>query len=155
MGSSSRLADARFVATLYLMGKLLGLRSRTDPALRARLAEQDMVAQVRLQGLGLGRRFVIEGGRVSSRSGLHPSPDVTLSFRSAALANRLLRRRRDRLEFLNAARTGQMKLLGADESVERFTGALGLALSPPPAAGRQMPGGIMRFTNNTNGVRSS
>ena len=110
-----------------------------------------MVAQVRLQGFGLGRRFVIEGGRVSSRSGLHPSPDVTLSFRSAALANRLLRRRRDRLEFLNAARTGQMKLLGADESVGRFTGALGLALSPPPAAGRQMSGGVMRFTNNTNG----
>ena len=110
-----------------------------------------MVAQVRLEGRAIGRHYLFRDGGISSRPGLHPAPDVTLSFRSAALANRLMRRERDRLGFLNAARTGQLKLRGKDELVERFTSVLGLALSSPPPAGRRVQGDVVRYTNNTNG----
>ena len=133
------------------MGRLLGLRSRRDPPLRRRLAEQDMVAQVRLEGRDIGRRFVIEGGRVSSKAGVHSSPDMTLSFRSAhprqpppappARSAGVPERRADRTDEAAGRRRVRRALHGSARS----------ALSPPPAAGRQMPGGVTRYTSNTNG----
>jgi anaerobic selenocysteine-containing dehydrogenase len=141
----------RFEVATYGLGVLLRIQARRHPAFRSRLEAETLVAQIRLQDGSLGRHFLFQAGRISSKRGLHPSPDVVLAFRDTAVARRLLRLKRDRLEFLNAAKTGQLKILGDDHLVAWFTQTLGGFLWAGHRFGRPLPGGVVRYTNNTNG----
>ncbi len=50
-----------------------------------------------------------------SRSGLHPAPDLTMTFDSPEVAARIMRPGRDYLEFIDALKNFQMRVEGPDE----------------------------------------
>ena len=67
-------------------GRCCARTARRYPAFAARLRERDLVAQIRLAGKTRGRAFTIRGGKVRSRAGFHPAPDLTMIFDTAEVA---------------------------------------------------------------------
>jgi hypothetical protein len=143
--------NARFAIVTYGLGKLLQLQATRYPAFREQLRRQDLTAQMKLRDGSRGRYFVFRGGRVISRRGMHPGPEVVMSFRDAAVASRVLRPRRDRLEFLNAAKNSQLELQGEGRLVTHFSDALTGLFSAGRTYGTKIGGGVVRYTSNTNG----
>ena len=84
------------------------------PAFRERLKEQNLTAQIRAKQ-GTGRYFVIKDGKLSSRHGIHPNPDVVVTFKSARLAVRLFTHPNDQLGRINAAKSFSMTLDGPQD----------------------------------------
>ena len=60
------------------------------PAFRKRLAERNFTAQIKTWDDSVGRHFTFEDGKVTSARGIHPDPDICLSFKTAKLAASLL-----------------------------------------------------------------
>jgi molybdopterin guanine dinucleotide-containing S/N-oxide reductase-like protein len=141
----------RFVVATYGLGKLLQIQAARHSAFREQLKCHDLTAQLRLLDGSLGRYYVVRAGRIVSKRGFHPSPQVVMSFRDAAVATRVLRPRRDRLEFLNAAKNSQLELKGEGRLVSHFTDALTGVFSAGSSYGVKLPGGVVRYANNTNG----
>ena len=74
-----------------------------------------------------------------------------MSFQDAAVAARVLRPKRDQLEFLSAAKTFQLEVSGADHLVTWFTTTMTKMLSAGNEYGVKMKDGTVRYTNNSNG----
>ncbi len=151
MSPSDRLRRLQFAALTWGLGMVMQVQRRRFREMRERLAEHDLVAQIRLRDGSAGRFFIFNGGRVSSKRGLHPHADVVMSFHDATLATRLLRPKRDQLEFLSAAKTFKLEVAGQDDLVTWFTNTLTLLLSVGETYGVKLGGGVTRFTNNSNG----
>ena len=144
-------AEAQFTATLAGLEVLLRATARRYPAFAARLKERDLVAQIRLAGRTRGRAYLIAGGKVRSRSGLHPAPDLTMTFDSPDVAARIMRPGRDYLEFIDALKNFQMRVEGPDELAVWFSETLQMMFTVGLEAGVDVGGGVRRFTSNTNG----
>lgn len=136
---------------LYGLEKLLRLTARRHPSFADRLKEKDLAAHVRLRDGTQGRTFTFQGGVVRSRAGLHGTPQVVLSFETAAIAARLLHPKRSQLDFVSAAKTFQMEALGDDESVVWLSQTLNMLASIGTEYGVDVGNGVRRFTSNTNG----
>jgi trimethylamine-N-oxide reductase (cytochrome c) len=144
-------AEAQFTATLAGLEVALRATAGRYPAFAARLRERDLVAQIRLAGRARGRAYTIKGGRVRSRAGLHPAPDLTMTFDSAEVAARIMRPGRDYLEFIDALKNFQMAVEGPDELAVWFSETLQMMLTAGLEFGVDAGGGVRRFTSNTNG----
>jgi len=144
-------AEAQFTATLAGLEVALRATARRYPEFAARLRERDLVAQIRLAGRARGRAYSIKGGKVRSRAGLHPAPDLTMTFDSAKVAARIMRPGRDYLEFIDALKNFQMRVEGPDELAVWFSETLQMMLTAGLEFGVDAGGGVRRFTSNTNG----
>ena len=145
------LAKLRFSIVTWGLGILLGLQARRHAGFRDQLRRLDLTAQFKLADGSQGRCFIFRDGRVSSKRGIQPSADVTMSFRDAHVAGRILKPTRDRLEFLNAAKNSQLQLEGEGRFVTHFSNALSGIFSAGWKYGEELPDGVVRYTSNTNG----
>ena len=130
---------------------MLARAARKYPAFAARLRERDVVVEIRVRDGSQGRVFAFTRGRVSSRIGIRPHPDLAMIFESAEVAVRLMKPRRDYLEFINALKNFQVAVEGPDELSVWFAETLQLMSSAGWLFGTDMGRGVTRFTNNTNG----
>ena len=80
------------------------------PAFAKRLREKNLIVQIKIRDGSQGRYFVFREGRVSSKSGIHSRPDVTVTYDSAELAARLMKRNRDQMEQINAMKNFRLGL---------------------------------------------
>ena len=144
-------AEAQFTATLAGLEVALRATAGRYPEFAARLRERDLVAQIRLAGRARGRAYTFKGGKVRSRAGLHPAPDLTMTFDSAEVAARIMRPGRDYLEFIDALKNFQMVVDGPDELAVWFSETLQMMLTAGLEFGVDAGGGVRRFTSNTNG----
>ena len=127
------------------------MQSRRYPEVRDWLAKENLVAQVKIRDNSQARYYIFQDGKVTSRHGIHPNADVVMSFQDAAVAARVLRPKRDQLEFLSAAKTFQLEVAGADHLVTWFTTTMTKMLSAGNRYGVTMKDGTVRYTNNSNG----
>lgn len=144
------LADRQFQMTLVGLEFLLKRAARRHPEFAARLKEKDLLAQIALRDGSQGRCFSIRRGKVGSAD-LHPSPDVQMLFDTAAVAVKLMRPRRDYLEFISALKNFEMDLIGPDELTIWWSETLQMMLTVGTEYGTDMGGGVRRYTSNTNG----
>ena len=149
--AKAAIAETQFTATLAGLEVLLRTTARRYPSFAARLHERDLVAQIRLAGRTRGRAYTIRGGKVRSRAGLHPAPDLTMTFDSAELAVRIMKPGRDYLEFIDALKNFQMRVEGPDDLAVWFSETLQMMLTAGLEYGVDAGGGVRRFTTNTNG----
>src|SRR5262245_17668990 len=84
------VATITFPVILFGLAQALKLARRRYPVFRARLKERNLVAQIKARDEDIGRWFELRDGKVSSGSGLHAAPDVTLAFKTAAHGVELL-----------------------------------------------------------------
>ena len=71
---------------------------------KSRLGEKDLLAQIRTRDGSVGRWYQFKGGRLKSRSGIHPAAEISLTFRTAETGARLLTPPLDHQQFVNAAK---------------------------------------------------
>jgi len=145
------VAGRQLTITLAGLDFLLKRTARKYPEFAARLREHDLVAQIALRDGSQGRYFTLRSGRVTSAAGVYPSPDISMVFDTAAVAVRLMKPKRDYLEFINALKNFQMALIGPDELTVWFSQTLQMMLTMGTEYGTDMGDGVRRFTSNTNG----
>ncbi|MGD0486609.1 MAG: molybdopterin-dependent oxidoreductase [Syntrophorhabdales bacterium] len=140
-----------FSVLLLGLDWMFGRTARRYPFFKARLGEKDFVVQIRLKDRSKGRYYALKGGEVSSRSGVHESPDVTVIFGSSRCALSVLVPPRDQLATINAMKSFQMGLEGPEELSSWFMETLSLMLNAGVQYGTDMGDGEMRYTTNSNG----
>jgi trimethylamine-N-oxide reductase (cytochrome c) len=145
------LERTQFAVILMGLDKLMNFTARRSPSFRERLKGKDLVAQIKLQDNSQGRTFFFSKGRVRSRGGIHPAPQITITYSSPELAVRLMRPNRSQLEQINAMKNFQIGLEGPDELTSWFMETLSLMLSAGLRYGTDMGKGVRRYTSNTNG----
>jgi molybdopterin guanine dinucleotide-containing S/N-oxide reductase-like protein len=136
---------------LWVIGLLFKLSAMFYPDFKERVREKNLTAQIKTRDGILARSFTFKKGKIRSRAGLHPKPDVIITYRSAALAVKLLIPWRDQLEQINAMKNFQISIEGPDELNRWFTETLSLMLAADIVYGKELGKGVKRFTSNTNG----
>lgn len=145
------LGALKFSALLFGMLKMLRYKARKYPAYARRLAEKNFTAQIRTFDGDVARYFSFRDGRIESRSGLHPDPQITISIASAELGARVFTPWVQQLERIEAMKNFDFKAEGPDELVVWFTQTLAMMQSAGLEYGTAMPDGTRRFVTNTNG----
>ncbi len=140
----------KFSLVLFGLDQVLKRTARKYPAFRARLAEKDLVAQIKVMDDSQGRHFTFKGGKVRSRRGIHPSPDVTLAFKTAELAVRLMVPPSDYLAQVDAQKTFSLTMEGPDELTCWFAQTIMQVQSAGWKFGIDLGDGVTRYTANTN-----
>lgn len=143
--------QTQFDIILYGLEKLLKRTAKKYPEYAKRLQEKNMTAQIKLRDNSQGRYYTFKDGQVTSSSGIHPDPDVVMSFEDAALAARILKPNRDMLDFVSSLKNFQVELAGPDEFAIWFSQTLSMMLTVGLDYGVDMGNGVKRYTNNTNG----
>ncbi|HSN56424.1 MAG TPA: hypothetical protein VLT32_17285, partial [Candidatus Sulfomarinibacteraceae bacterium] len=101
---------------LWGIPQAMRMAARLYPEYAARLKERDLVAQIKLRAEpDRGRWIKLEGGAISTGSGIHAEPDITIAFKDAALARSFLTPPFDQLERIDAAKNFKLILQGPDD----------------------------------------
>lgn len=130
-----------------VMGRTIG----KDAEFRAFASQYDCIAQVRLKDGSVGRYFMFKGGKLTTRAGIHPNPDVTVSFKDAATAIKLMKVPTNQAESVHAAKNFRIAVFGDDTKAVWFTQLLNKIPSAGTRYGTRMADGGVRYTNLTNG----
>src|SRR6185312_15815263 len=89
--------------------------------------------------------------RLASRRGIHPKPDFTMSFKTAALGTKLLTPPIDWLEQINALKDFKLTMEGDEDLSNWFAQTVMMLQSVRWKLGTRLPDGTMRYCNMTNG----
>ncbi len=133
---------------LYVLLRYTALRY---PAFRARLAERNLTAQIKTWDDSVGRHFTFRDGKLASAGGVHPDPDICLSFKTAKLAASLLMPPIDWLDQINALKDFKLRMEGPEDLTNWFAQTLMMSQSIGWKFGTEMADGVTRYCNMTNG----
>jgi trimethylamine-N-oxide reductase (cytochrome c) len=112
----------------------------------------NFTAQIKIRDHSRGRYFTFSEGRMTSKSGSHPRPDVLMSFTTAALAVELMAPPWEHLARINAMKNFQLEMTGPDELTHRFFEILGLVLTIGLRYGTAQKDNTIRYVNNASGM---
>jgi trimethylamine-N-oxide reductase (cytochrome c) len=157
-----KLSSIKFRIFLFVAAQWLKLTSVKYPAFRKRLKEKNFTAQIKVMDNPIGRYFTFSNGKISSKSGIHPSPDVCMAFSDVALACSLLMPRLNQLKqlvlgsffsglnFANAMKNFRLTLEGPDELTVWFMETLSLMFYAGIDYGVDVGDNTKRYVNNSN-----
>ncbi len=151
MSKSQAVAGWIFSFILLNVKVILRFTSLLHPSFRGRLRERDFTAQIRTKDNRVGRYFTFQDGRLISKGGIHPRPDMTISYYDAALGARLMTPWRSQLEQVSAMKNFKLWIEGPDELTSWFLETLGLMLTAGLEYGLDVGKGVKRYVNGTNG----
>ncbi|MCS6946552.1 MAG: molybdopterin-dependent oxidoreductase, partial [Steroidobacteraceae bacterium] len=141
----------KLAVILWAIPQAMRLAALRYPEYARRLKERNLVAQFRLMDEPVGRWIELRDGRVRSAAGLHEHPDVILSFKNRALAERFLVPPFDHLERIDAAKNFKVTTEGPDHLVVWFMSTLLRLQTVTWKSGTDVGNGVVRYTNGTNG----
>jgi len=107
--------------------------------------------QIKLQNNKVGRYYILKNGQLSTKSAIHPNPDVTVFFKNRRVAERVLTPPTDYGEVVHAGKNFQMGALGEDRLVVWWLQTLNQIMSTLWKIGTDAGNGETRYVNNTNG----
>ena len=147
------MAFATLKLPIILLGaaQLLKRAARRHPQFKARLKEHDFVAQIMTRDEEIGRWIEFKGSAVTSRAGLHPSPDIKLMFKNAKIAASLLMPPIDWLDQINAQKDFVLTVEGPERLTNWFAQTLMMSQSAGLKFGTKLRRGVTRYCNMTNG----
>jgi len=145
-----RLSTLAFSTLLYGIALALKYTAWRHKAFRERLKEQNLTAQIRVKA-GVGRYYVIANGKVSSRHGIHPNPDVVVALKSARLGLQIFTHPNDQLGRINAAKSFSMTLDGEQDKAIWFMFTLESMMQAGWRYGVDAGNGETRYANMANG----
>jgi len=158
-----------FSIILFSLEKMIKFMAIRHPIYKARLKEKNFTAQIKIQDNSQGRYFTFKDGQVTSKRGIHSSPDLCMAFRSVALGVKLLMPicltfvGGDRLTarlfpppgpqlaMINAMKNFQLTMEAPDELFIWFSETINQILTVGVEYGTDLGNGVKRYTNNTNG----
>ncbi len=136
---------------LYGIAVTMRACSIAFPTFRRKAAEHNATVQIRTKDGSVGRWYAFDRGRIRSRGGLHPAPDVTLLFKDAATGISLLTPPIRHFDFINAIKTFKLDIVGDDELTSWFTEVNSALMTSHWSFGTPIRNGEIRYVNNTNG----
>ncbi|MGI9270504.1 MAG: molybdopterin-dependent oxidoreductase [Woeseiaceae bacterium] len=138
---------------ILLYGVALAIRYTAwrNEKFRQRLKENDLVVQIKLQNNKVGRYYELKNGRLSTKSAIHPQPDVTVFFKNRRVAERVLTPPTDYGEVVHAGKNFQMGATGEDRLVVWWLQTLNQIMSSTWKIGTDAGNGETRLVTNTNG----
>ena len=142
---------SKFSAILFGLAQLLKFTAKRHPAFALRLKEKNVTVQMRTADKTAGRWFAFHNGKITSRAGIHPKPDVTLAFKNEAIAAELLMPPLDMQNQIDAIKDFKLQMEGPDELSCWFTQTVMLTQTIGWKYGIDLPDGTKRYTNMTNG----
>jgi len=148
---AKKFAGTAFPAILFGMTQLLKYTARRYPKFRTRIREQNMVAQILARDENIGRWFEFRDGKIKSRAGIHPRPDVVLGFKNAALGVKLLTPPINWLDQINAQKDFKLTVEGSDALANWFAQTVMMTQTIGWTFGTPQPDGSIRYCNMTNG----
>ncbi len=99
----------KFRVLLLVLVQYMKQTARMHPSFKKRLQEKNFTAQIKTLDNTAGRYIIFQNGKVLSKSGLHPRPDICLGFRDTGLGYRLLVPWRDQQERLQVSISESIK----------------------------------------------
>src|SRR4026207_1604245 len=144
-----KLSTLAFSTLLYGIAIAMKYTAWRHPAFRAKLKEQNLVGQIRVKA-GTGRYYVIKDGKISSRRGIHPNPDVVVTVKSARLGFQIFTPPNDQLARINAAKSFSMTLDGPQDKAIWFMFTLESMMQAGWRYGVDLGSGEIRYANMAN-----
>ncbi len=151
MGVAMSVSAIKVSVLLFGLAQALRIQARRFPEFARRLAEKNFVAQIKIADDSLGRWYVFENGKVRTRKGIHPKPDITLKFLDAGTAASLLTPPFDWLEQIEAIKNFRLMMEGPDELTLWFTQTIMIMRQQGLEFGLKMADGTTRLVSHTNG----
>ncbi|MDB9823001.1 molybdopterin-dependent oxidoreductase [Deltaproteobacteria bacterium] len=145
------MAKWLFSFILFNLKIILRITSILHSSFKDRLREKNFTAQIKTRDNTVGRYFTFTGGTIISKSGLHPKPDIVITYHSAALGTRLMTPWRSQLEQISAMKSFQIGIEGPDELTSWFMETLSLMLTVGIGYGTDVGKGVKRYVSGTNG----
>ena len=81
---------------------------------RARLKEKNLIAQIKIADDSHGRIFLFKDGKITTKAGIHPNPDICLAFKDEDIAVRLLMPPVDYQQQIDAQKEFNLTMVGDD-----------------------------------------
>ena len=145
------LSTVKFSTILLGFSQVLKFSARRYPKFQERLRERDLIAQMVARDEQVGRWYEIRGGKVRSRKGIHPNPDVTLAFKTAKHGVKLLMPPIDWLRQINAQKDFVLTVEGDDALVNWFAQTIMMVQTASWSYGTPQADGSIRYCNMANG----
>src|SRR6202142_846090 len=117
-------SQAKFFFILFALALLLRCARWRHPHFAARLKERNLLAQIKARDEGTARWIEIRDGKITSRAGMHAKPDITLSFKNAALGVSLLTPPINWLNQINAQKDFTLGVDGPEDLTNWFAQTL-------------------------------
>jgi trimethylamine-N-oxide reductase (cytochrome c) len=136
---------------LYFLKWHLRIACWRSPEFAKRLKEKNLVAQFKIADDSDGRYFEFENGKITSKSGLHPEPDVSVIFKNQRIAKDLLIPPIDYQKQIDAIKNFNLMMIGPDEQSNWLTEIILEAGRVGWRWGTDVGHGEIRYTNHTNG----
>ena len=149
--SKDSWAHMAFFILLFGIAWAIRFTAWLRPAFRQRIQQGNLIAQIKAKSGNRGRHFIFQDGVFRSHAGLHADADVTMIFKTAGLAVRLLTAPDNHLAFINAAKMFAVELDGSDALGCWFTETLSMMRTVWWKYGTEVGNGERRYVNNTNG----
>ncbi|MBQ9980145.1 MAG: molybdopterin-dependent oxidoreductase [Oscillospiraceae bacterium] len=142
--------------TLFVLDKTLNALAAVFPDFKEELLKKDnLTVQLKLRDNSYGRCFTFKNGKVTGRTGIFNSATVVMVFEDWRIAREVVALIRNQMDFVNAAKQGQLALHGPDEDAQWFAALLLKVFTAPLLStglyGTKMKNGEMRYVNGTNG----
>src|ERR1035437_5156734 len=103
--------------TLAVLPRVISLTARKSASFREFMAQRNCIAQFQLKDGSIGYHYEFRNGKLRSRAGLHPRPDVALIFKDLATALAFLKApgKQDMGQIVHAAKNFRVIIAGRDE----------------------------------------
>ena len=145
------MSKLAFTLILFGLNILFRYCSWRYPAFRARLKEKNFTAVIRCKDKTVARWYKFGGSGFSSGAGAPSNPDVVMTFKTPAIAVKLLLPPIDQLEQINALKDFVITLEGPEDESNWFTQTIVKTQTIGWKYGIDLGNGVMRYTQMTNG----
>ncbi len=145
------LAATKLSVLLYGLLQALRIQAIRYPAFAKRLKEKNFTAQMKVTDDSVGRHFTFRNGKIISGRGIHPNPDICMTFTSAELAVSLLIPPIDQLAQIEAIKNFHLNMTGPEALTIWFAQTLMIMKQQGLEFGLPMKDGTRRFVTHTNG----
>lgn len=138
---------------LLALGPMLTRAAKKSADFQRELEKHNCIYQIRLFDNSVGRYYKFEGGKVTSKAGVHSNPDAGMAFKDIDTALKLLSPKPDMLFRIHAAKNFLVVLDGSDQ-IGNWMAQLVQRAQREAAGftyGEKMSDGSARYVMNTNG----
>lgn len=136
---------------LFALGPIFNRTSSNSESFREDARKYDCVFQLKIKNNKIGRFYTLKDGKVTSKAGIHPNPDISLIFKNIDVALNVLRPDAKAAYKIHCAKNFLLTAEGKDPMVNWLTILLNRLTYEGLEYGKTMPDGTRRFTSITNG----
>ncbi len=145
------MKQAALRTILFALPHVIRHTARKHHKFADHLLRKNCVVQIKLKDGSVGRYFNFKGGKLRSKAGIHPNPDVKMVFKDLQIALRFMTQRASQAEIVHAAKNFKVVVEGRDELVIWFMRLLNELQTAGLSYGTRIDDETVRYTTTTNG----